>query len=322
MRVGIMGVGNIARTMADTLSQMEDAQLYAAASRNKEKAENFAACYGAEKAYGSYEELARDPEVELIYIATPHSCHYENARLCIENGKPVLCEKAFMGNAAQTREIISLSEERDVFLAEAMWTRYLPSRKIIDRMIADGAVGEVMGVTANMGADLRHVQRLTDPALAGGALLDVGIYPLSFAVMVLGNEIEKVTTDCVKFETGVDAQNSVILRYKNGAVASLQSSAVSFTEQNGIVHGTEGYLIAEHINNVRAVRAYTPDGRLVREEFPPAQITGFEYQVQAARKAIAEGKTECDEMPHAESIFMMELMDRIRKEWGVVYPFD
>lgn len=322
MNIGIIGAGRIACNMARTLKGMDDAVSYAIAARDKERAEKFAEEYGFEKAYGSYDELVEDENVELIYIATPHSHHYEHAKLCIEHGKPVLCEKAFMANAKQAKEVIALAEEKGVFITEAIWTRYLPSRFMIDKIIASGEIGEVQSLTANLGYDIKGKQRITDPALAGGALLDVGIYPLTFASMVLGNEIEEVLSACVKFDTGVDAQNSIILKYKNGAMASIQSSALAVTEQYGIVYGTKGYLIAENINNVKCIKVYTPDRKLVREEQVPEQITGFEYQVAAAMKAIREGKLECEEVPHKESIFMMELMDSLRKEWGVVYPFE
>lgn len=322
MKVGIIGAGNIAETMAKTLRGMEHAESYAVAARDLERAEAFAKEWGFEKAYGSYEELAEDEAVELIYIATPHSHHYEHAKLCIEHGKPVLCEKAFMANAEQAKEILALAEEKKVFITEAIWTRYLPSRKMIDNIIESGVIGEVCGLTANLGYSIKHVNRITNPELAGGALLDVGIYPLTFASMVMGDDVEEITSNCVKFETGVDAQNSMIIKYKNGAMASLQSSALAATEQYGIVYGTKGYLIAENINNVTAVKVYTPDRKMVREEQVPPQITGFEYQVEASMKAIQEGKLECEEMPHTESILMMELMDGLRKEWGIKYPFE
>lgn len=322
MKVAIMGTGSIAGKMADTLNKMKITETYAVASRDLARAEAFAGAWGFERAYGSYEELVRDENVELVYIATPHSCHYENAKLCIEHNKPVLCEKAFMANAAQAKEIIALAEKKNVFITEAIWTRYLPSRSIIDRIISNGEIGEVKGLTANLGYDIQDVRRITDPELAGGALLDVGIYPLSFASMVLGNEIEEIQSVCVKFDSGVDAQDSIILRYKGGAMASLQCSAVTATEQNGIVYGTKGYLVAEHINNVRAVRVYRPDGELIREEKVPEQITGFKYQIEAAVRAISAGQVECGEIPHAESILMMELMDSLRKQWGIRYPFE
>lgn len=320
MKIGILGAGNIAKKMAYTISQMEDAVCYAVAARDMPRAEKFAREYGIQKAYDSYEELAQDPEVELIYIATPHSCHYEHTKLCIMNGKPVLCEKPFMVNAAQTEEILNLAKEKNVFVTEAIWTRYMPSRKMIDAVIKSGQIGEVLSVTANLGYDLRNVKRLNDPALAGGALLDVGIYPLTFVSMVLGNDYIRTSSICAKTKTGVDAQNSVILKYPGGRMASVQSSMLCATEQYGIVYGTEGYLIAENINNVDKIKIYSPERELIKELTPPAQITGFEDEVRASMKAVKEGNIECPEIPHAEILKMMKLLDALREEWGIEYP--
>lgn len=322
MKIGILGAGNIAQNMANTLNAMEDAQFYAVGSRSMEKAEKFAKEYGVEKAYGSYEDLVSDPEVKLVYIATPHSHHFEHAKLCIEHGKPVLCEKAFMANAKQAKEIFELAKEKKVFIAEAIWTRYLPSRKMIDDVIASGEIGEITFVTANLGYDIKDVERMQRPELAGGALLDVGIYPLTFISMVLGNEIKEVVSTCTKTATGMDEQNAIILKYDNGVMAMAHSGMLAGTEQYGIVYGTKGYLIAENINNVTGIKVYTKDRKLVREFSVPKQITGFEYQVRASMKAIREGRLECEEIPHEESVIMMELMDRLRADWGVRYPFE
>lgn len=322
MKVGILGTGNIARKMAYTLSQMDDAVCLAAAARDMARAEKFSREYGIKRAYDSYEKLVNDPEVELIYIATPHSLHYEHAKLCIMHGKPVLCEKPFMANAKQAKEILALAEEKNVFVTEAIWTRYMPSRTMVDAVIKSGQIGEIVSVTANLGYDLRNVKRLNDPALAGGALLDVGIYPLSFVSMVLGNDIQKTVSMCTKTKTGVDAQNSVILKYPGGKLASVHSSMEGATEQYGIVYGTKGYLIAENINNIDKIRIYSPDRELVKELTPPAQITGFEDEVRASMKALCEGKIECPQIPHSEIIFMMELMDSLREDWGIQFPFE
>lgn len=322
MKVGIMGPGGIAEKMAYTLNHMEDAQCYAVASRSLERAKAFAEKFGVEKAYGSYEELAKDPDVELIYIATPHSHHYGCAKICLEHGKPILCEKAFMANAKQAKEILELSKEKGVFVTEAIWTRYMPSAKMMMDAIAAGKIGEVNFVTANLGYDLRHVQRLIDPALAGGALLDVGIYPLTFIAMVLGDEVESITSSCVKTDTGVDAQNAIVLKYKNGTMGIAHSGMLGPTEQFGIVYGTKGYLIAENINNVDRICIYSSDRKLVEEMKVPEQITGFEDEVRSSMKAIGEGKIECPEIPHKEILRMMELMDGLRKEWGIKYPFE
>lgn len=322
VKIGIIGAGNIAGTMAKTLNGMEDAKGYAVASRNLKKAQKFAGENGFEKAYGSYEEMLRDPEVELVYIATPHSHHYEHIKLCLEHKKPVLCEKAFTANAAQAEEVLKISEEKKIFVGEAMWTRFLPSRTMIDEIVKGGEIGKVHMITANLGYKIDHVERLRKPELAGGALLDVGIYPLSFIRMVTDAKIQSVTTCCTKLETGVDAQNTAVFQFSDGCIASMHSSMLGGTEQTGIVYGDKGYLIAWNINNVNRIQVYDNAKRLVREMTVPEQITGFEYEVRAAIKAIQEGRTECPQMPHSETLYMMRQMDELRKTWGVVYPFE
>lgn len=322
MKIGILGPGNIAEKMAYTINHMKDARCYAVASRDLERAKAFAEKFDIPKAYGSYEELAKDPDVELIYIAVPHSHHYMYMKMCLEHGKPVLCEKAFTANAAQAKEILELSKEKGVFVGEAIWTRYMPSRKIIDDAIAAGKIGEVNFVTANLGYNIQHVRRLTDPELAGGALLDVGIYPLSFIAMILGDEVASVTSSCVKTETGVDAQNAIVLTYKNGKMAIAHSGMLGPTEQFGIVYGSKGYLVAENINNVDRVWIYDNERKLVEAIDMPEQITGFEDEVRASMAAIREGKIECEQMPHSEILRMMEQMDSLREAWGIRYPFE
>lgn len=322
MKIGILGPGNIAEKMAYTINHMKDAQCYAVASRDLERAKAFAEKFDIPKAYGSYEELAKDPDVELIYIAVPHSHHYMYMKMCLEHGKPVLCEKAFTANAAQAKEILELSKEKGVFVGEAIWTRYMPSKKIIDDAIAAGKIGEVNFVTANLGYNIQHVRRLTDPELAGGALLDVGIYPLSFIAMILGDEVASVTSSCVKTETGVDAQNAIVLTYKNGKMAIAHSGMLGPTEQFGIVYGSKGYLVAENINNVDRVWIYDNERKLVEAIDMPEQITGFEDEVRASMAAIREGKIECEQMPHSEILRMMEQMDSLREAWGIRYPFE
>ena len=322
LRVGILGAGKIAGIMARTLREMENVQAWAVASRERERAEEFARTYGIERAYGSYEELVEDPAVDLIYVATPHSHHAEHCLLCIEHGKPVLCEKAFTANAAQARQDLARAEERGVFLTEAIWTRYMPSRRMIDDLIGEGALGEVVSLTANLGYPLTHVERIMEPALAGGALLDIGIYPLNFASMVLGDEVEDVTSACVKTSTGVDAQSSIVLRYRDGKMATLHTTVLAATEQYGIIYGTKGYLIAHNINNIDRISLFGPDRSLRREITVPKQITGYEYEVEACRRALETGALECPEMPHAQTLRMMEQMDALRRDWGVRYPFE
>ena len=322
MNIGILGAGGIAVTMAKTLHGMEDATAYAVASRSLEKAEAFAKEHQIEKAYGSYEEMVQDPEVELVYVATPHSHHYECMKLALRYGKPVLCEKAFTANASLAEEILQISEEQGIFVGEAMWTRFLPSRTMIDEVISSGEIGQVHMITANLGYDIRKVERLWNPALAGGALLDVGIYPLTFIRMVTDAKITSMDTSCVKLDTGVDAQNAATFVFEDGCMATMHSSMLGGTEQAGIVYGDEGYLIAWNINNVSHIQIFDNRRKLLREEKVPAQITGFEYEVRAAMEAIRDGKTECPQMPHSETLYMMRLMDSLRERWGIRYPFE
>ena len=322
MKVGILGAGRIAATMARTLNGMKEAEAYAVASRSLEKAEAFARANHVEKAYGSYEEMLADEEVELVYIATPHSHHLEHGKLCISCGKPVLCEKSFTANAAQARELLDYAAEKKVFITEAIWTRYMPSRKLIDDIIASGELGEVKMISANLGYELTDKERMLMPELAGGALLDVGVYTLNFASMVLGDDVVKMTSECVKTDTGVDGQDAIILTYRDGKLAVLHTGMWADTEQYGIIYGTKGYMIACNINNIDTIQIYSPDRHLVREIKVPEQITGYEYEVLACRRALAAGELECGEMPHAETLRIMEWMDALRADWGVKYPFE
>lgn len=322
VNVGILGTGNIAAVMASTIESMKGVRLYAVASREKVKADVFAGRHGCKKAYGSYEELAADKKVDLIYIATPHSEHFSNAKMCIEYGKPVLCEKAFTANAAQAEELISLAEEKRVFITEAMWTRYMPMLTTIREVIGSGVIGEPKTLTANLGYVIDHVERLRNPALAGGALLDVGVYPLNFALMIFGDSIDKIVSNCTYTDTGVDEQNSITLQYSDGRVAHLNSSMSSMSDRMGIIYGTKGYIIVENINNFESVSVYDSNYKKVGVYKCPKKISGYEYEVEASIRAVREHRLECVEMPHSETVRVMKIMDELRREWGIVYPFE
>ncbi|MFT4143745.1 MAG: Gfo/Idh/MocA family oxidoreductase [Mobilitalea sp.] len=322
LRMAILGSGNIAKTMAATIGKMENVEAYAVASRDYEKANAFAKEYGFQKAYGSYEELVKDEEVELIYVATPHSHHFEQAKLCILHGKPVICEKAFTANAKQAEELIALSKEKGVFLAEAIWTRYMPMVTTIREVMNSGIIGEPTYLTGNLGYYIEHVPRLLDPALAGGALLDVGVYTLNFAAMMFGNKVKKITSSCTYTSTGVDASNAIMIEFEDGKVANLSSTMRGCSDRKGIIYGTQGYIVIENINNFETVKAFSNDHKELSSQRRPEQITGFEYQVQACVDAIEGGKLECEAMPHSEILHIMKQMDEIRASWGVRYPFE
>ena len=320
--IGIIGSGNIAGVMADTIKRMKNVRLYAVASRSKVKADVFAEKYGCKKAYGSYEELASDSKVDLVYIATPHSEHYENAKLCLLNGKPVLCEKAFTANAAQAKELIRISQERRVLLAEAIWTRYMPMLATIREVLGSGIIGEPKTLTANLGYLIERVARLQEPALAGGALLDVGVYTLNFASMIFGDDIETIESSCTYTKTGVDEQNSITIYYKDGRMAVLNSSMISLSDRKGIIYGTKGFAIIENINNYESITVFDTRYKEIASYKRPRQISGYVYEVEACIKALENGEIECGEMPHSEIIRMMEIMDGLRAKWGIVYPFE
>ncbi len=319
--IGILGTGGIAHKMADTVAKMENVQVIAVGSRDINKAREFAGEFNIEKSFGSYEEFAACKEIDLVYVASPHSHHYEHCLLCLENGKNILCEKAFAVNAVQAAEILEIAAEKKLFVGEAMWTRYVPMRAKLDELLASGIIGEISAVTANLGYMISHVERLIKPELAGGALLDLGVYTLNFASMVLGNDISDIKSCCVKNEYGVDLNNSIMLSYKNGATALLHSNAQTMTDRRGIIYGSEGRIEVENINNPEAISVFKADGTYMQFD-APEQITGFEYQVQAAIDSIKAGKIEAEQMPHSEILCIMKIMDSLRAEWGIKYPFE
>ena len=322
MNVAILGAGAIAHAMADTLTRLQQPEIHLTAigSRSLEKARDFATTYNLPKAYGSYAELAADPEIDLIYIASPHSEHAAHAKLCLEHGKHLLVEKAFTKNAAEARDILALAKEKQLLITEAIWTRYMPSRRIIDEVIASGALGEVHSVQANLGYPITHKERIMRPELAGGALLDLTVYPINFALMAIHAGVKDITGTCVKADTGVDLLDNVAITFDNGALASLHATAYSPTDRMGYIYGTKGYLAVTNINNPEKVELFDKEHRLV-QRFPlPQQITGYEYQVIECLETIKAGNLECPSMPHSETVHVMELMDSLRKLWEIKFP--
>lgn len=320
MRVGILGTGGIEHVLADTFSQMEEVECYAVASRTLEKAEKFCEETEFKQAYGSYLELVEDPKVELVYIATPHSNHYDDMRLCIEHHKPVLCEKAFTMNATQARKIKDLAIKNRVYVAEAIWTRYMPSRKMINDVLESGKIGNVTTLTANLSYPIHQKYRITAPELAGGALLDVGVYGLNFAFMHFGTYIEKMESSVQRTSTGVDGQETITIFFKGGKMANLTHGIYSRSDRKGVFYGDKGYMVVENINNPQKISIYDLNDQLVEEMLVPEQISGYEYQVREAISRIKAGEMESASMPLWDSVFVMEIMDSLRKQWGIVYP--
>lgn len=320
MKIGVLGTGGIVGGVTPTLARMEGAECYAIASRTLERAQEAAKEYGYEKAYGSYEELVADPEVELVYIATPHSRHFDDMKLCIRHKKPVLCEKAFTMNSQQAKEIKELAAKEGVYVAEAIWTRYMPSRKMIQDTLDSGIIGKVSTLTANLSYTISQNYRITAPELAGGALLDVGVYGLNFAIMHFGTEIERIESAVQFTDTGVDGRENITIFYKDGRMAVLTHGIYARSDRKGIFYGDKGYMVVENINNPQSISVFDQEDHLIKRIDVPEQISGYEYEFIESMEQIRKGKIESDSMPLEDSIFVMEVADSIRKQWGLVYP--
>ncbi|MCD8165965.1 MAG: Gfo/Idh/MocA family oxidoreductase [Bacteroides sp.] len=321
LKLGIIGAGWIAEKMAITIRSMEEVEAYAIASRRLTDAQEFAVKYNFAKAYGSYEKLMQDAAVDLVYIATPHSHHHEHARMALLHDKPVLCEKAFTATAPQAEALIELAQERNLFITEAIWTRYMPFSATIKEIMESGVIGKPVCLSANLAYPVGYKERMQRPELAGGALLDLGVYAINFASMLFGTEIKEITTSCIKTETGVDAHNTITLRFRDDKVAMLYSNMYAMSDRQGIISGEKGYILVENINNPQSATVVTTDYKVVAHYQAPPQITGYEYQVYVSIEALRNGWIESPYMPHAETIRIMQLMDDLRKEWGGILSF-
>ena len=326
IRWGILGCGRIARKFASDLRLVQDAELVALGSRNRETAEAFAKDFPAKYIHESYEALVTNNEVDVIYIATPHNFHYEQTMLCLQHGKAVLCEKPFAVNAKQSKAMIVLAREKNIFLMEALWSKFLPHYNKLQQMIKEGKVGTIKSVLIQFG--FKPVApippRMFDPALAGGTMLDIGIYNVFFALSVLGkpNEIIAVMTPA---PTGIDEQCAVTFRYNNGAIAQLFSSFSSNLATEAHISGTEGRILLVH-------RFYAPDTtieyyteKMESREIIPVEKEGgwgYQYQIRHVCECLRNGLTESPIMSFADTLLLIETLDAIRQKAGIRYDAD
>ncbi len=322
MNIAILGAGEIAVKMAMTLQHLKGVNCYAIASRDPIRAQAFADKYGFRQAYGSYLDMLNDEYVDLVYIATPHSHHYEHIKMSLEHGKHVLVEKPFTANAKQAEEVLLMAEERGLLLTEAMWTRYMPMVDTIREVVSSNLIGRITSLSANVGYPMENKERLRRPELAGGALLDVGCYALHFASMIFGDALKSISASCTKLETGVDAQETIMLTYQDGRMANLFATMLAQTDCRAMIYGTNGYIEIENIVNFEAIRAFNLDGKVIAEYAAPYQVTGYEYEVMSAMEAIRNRYLECSELPHDTILHMIRMMDNLRSAFGIVYPFE
>lgn len=322
INVGIIGAGKIAKKFAEGIYALSEAKLYAVASRDLERAKEFGETFGAEKAYGNYEEMLQDKALDLVYISTPNALHKEHALLCIKNNKHVICEKPFTSNARELEEVIVAAKQQDVFLMEAMWTRYLPVIREIRQIIEEGKIGEIQHIEADFcfaAADRKSIK--FDRALAGGALMDVGIYPISLASMVLKQQPIQIKAVAMIGEAEVDERTSMIFEYANGAQAILNCAITLEKPRSAYIVGEKGYIYlptlwfaTKAIIKIEGQEAY----EIVNQEV----ANGYQFELEEAISCITSGKKESELMKLEESLQIMSTLDRVRQEIGLHFLVD
>jgi predicted dehydrogenase len=324
LRWGIIGTGGIANKFAEALTLLKDVNITAVGSRTQASADSFGERWNIPHRHATYAALAEDKDVDVVYISTPHPAHYENTMACLQAGKAVLCEKPFAMNTRQAMEMVNLARERRLFLMEGMWTRYFPVMVKVRSLLADGTIGAIrlVMVDFHFSAKFDPTHRLYNPALGGGALLDIGIYPISFASMVFGEAPQEIISTAYKGSTGVDEQSAVILKYSEGRQAVLSFGFRSTSAQEAHIVGAKG--------RIRVLREWWhPDEVMVANETGkeksirlPAKGNGFPHEAIEVADCIRAGRLESAIMPLDESLQIMRTLDTIRGQWGLQYSAD
>lgn len=319
---GILGPGGIAHAFAKDLTLLQGHTIGAVGSRSIENAQSFVNDFGG-TAYGSYEELVNDPSIDAVYVATPHPAHHDNVIMALSAGKPVLCEKPFSISAEQAEAMVAAAAKNQVALMEAMWARFLPHYAKVREIIESGVLGKILSIHADHGQRLadQGIARLVEPSLAGGALLDLGIYPISFAHMILGNPVS-ITSSAVMTDKGVDGQSSTIFSYRDGAQAILTTTMIEQTPCRAVVAGLNGWLeIDRTFYSPAAMRVVMNDGTVT--EYPNTYVGhGLREQAEAFKQLVQSGKLESEILTWQDTIDIMKSMDTVRQQIGLKYPFE
>lgn len=322
IRWGILGTGMIAHKFAEGLRVLPDAVLTAVGSRSQAAADRFGDAFDVPHRHATYQDLASDSEVDVIYVSSPHPMHKEDTLLCLEAGKAVLCEKPFTMNSQESEAVIRAARERGLFLMEAMWTRYLPAVVRARQLLAEGVIGEVRMVQADFGfrAEVDPKHRLLNPDLGGGALLDVGIYTVSLASMVFGQQPAEINSQVYLGSTGVDELSGTIFRYPAGQIAVLSSSLQINTPHDAIIIGTKGSIRIHPSFWCTDGMTLTLDGQPEQVMNLPRVGNGYNYEAAEVMACLRAGKRESEVMPLDETLAIMQTLDRIRALWGLKYP--
>ena len=321
---GILGTGNIAHQFAEDLAMLPEAELWAVGSRKKARANAFGDMFHVPYRYASYEELAQDPLLDVVYVATPHPFHYEHTMLALRAGKSVLCEKPFALNAVQASEMTQLAKQKGLFLMEAMWTRFIPAIVRVRALLQEGAIGEPRLFTADLGFANRYdpSSRFFDPALGGGALLDLGVYPISMSSMVFGRP-QRASSLASFAPTGVDRQSGYVFTYPDGQLAVLHSSLDVESPSEAELVGTTGTIHLDkpmHHPQRIVLRHRIRTGKTEERFDLPFPGNGYQFEAQEVMRCLREGLLEAPAMPLHESLEIMQTMDAIREQWGLHYP--
>lgn len=320
---GVLGPGRIAHEFARGVQVIEGASIYAVASKTPGKAEQFAAQYGGAKTYSTYEDLVNDPEVDGVYVATPHRYHFENTMIALSAGKPVLCEKPLTVNAKESKELFKTAKEKKVFLMEALWTRFLPIYSVVRKWLDDKTIGELSLLAGTFGfnAPKEKDDRWQNHELAGGTLLDMGVYPIAISQWVMKSNPKSFFAMSHIGHTGVDELTTFLLKYENDVISQSHSSFMSNHVNDFWIYGSKGR-IRIHPNFWGSTKAtLLTDGQEITVE-KPFRASGFEYQTEEAMRCIRAGLIESPSMTHADTLANMELMDAIRTEIGLKYSFE
>lgn len=318
IRWGILGTGRIARKFCDTLRELDQAQLYAVGSRTTEKSEAFAKEYGMEKHYGSYAEFVQDENIDIVYVATPIGCHYENVRLCLNAGRNVLCEKALTQRAAEAEALYVLARERGLFLMEAMWMKCQPVFRKIQEWKEAGTFGKILAVEAGFYTMGTTEHRLMKDRTQGGALYDLTIYPLTYACALLGYEPEKINAVAVRGGDDVDIMESIQLQYGNGTFASVTGGLSSERQTTLYICGTKGRVLInrEYFYRAQRVTLLDCDNQPLEELEAPFEISGYEYEAREAMDCVLRGETQSRVVPVEETIAVIRLMEQCTEQWS------
>ena len=317
---GIIGLGNIAHKFAKDLLQVQDARLLGVATRNKEKATKFAEKYDVENYYDSYEALVKNPEIDVVYIATPHVFHFENTMLCLQNNKAVLCEKAFAMNFEQVQTMANTAASRNLFLMEAMWTRFIPATEKLITLIGEQGIGEVYKIEADFGfkGDNDFTSRLYDKKLGGGSLLDIGIYPIYLSLLLLGIP-DKIQAEATFTSTKVDDSCTMIFEYKNNTKAFLKSIIKENTPIEAIIYGKKGTIkMHSPFHHSKKLTLTNTDNSVEELNFDFNEL-GYSYEIVEVMNCLKKGRNQSLKLPHTMSLDLIKTLDRVRKEIGLTY---